>query len=498
MLNENIQQDPIRRTEEDRRIMNLTEEIKGFIQEDLNQTPNTLTNAVIVLGRTGSGKSTLINLLAGKPLFSHQNEHTLEFFLDSPDMLPRITIGNQLTAETSVPNSWVYNDSTVYWDCPGFDDNRGAKQELVNSFLIKNLFNVHKNCKIIIVVPDADLNDRKAAKLLSMVKDLNTFFQSDVERIRPGLMLVISGAHPDKTVEHVKKTFQRIIDTPEFNLTDPQKGGLRLLINNPVIMFKRPVLEGAFDATTCARKCLDTIEGLNVIHNLQVNLSISSDTRLTLLAMYNHLLHSINLEIDNLTSNLGLQLQSSIARAQDSKDPNELQTAVKDLQQTSARFANRAILLNQQLLLEIIPTCMQFNLNRNMNLPTLNLGDTLNKTKTFDFLEQFIEHSSKKESGIQAAIAGYLSNSIRDANAAIQTIAQRISEEKTIALQFELQKQVAARIAAEAEARRLATAAAEANRQREEAEIRNRRPAPPPPQGVNRPFMGYGPSFGRR
>lgn len=484
--------------EEDLRIMNLTVEIKQLIQENLNQMPDTFTNAVIVLGRTGSGKSTLVNLIAGKPLFSHQNEHTLEFFLDSPDMLPRITIGNQLTAETSVPNSWVYNDNTVYWDCPGFEDNRGVKQEVVNSFLIKNLFNVHQNCKIILVMPDADLNDRKATRLLSMIKDLNAFFPEDLERIRSGLMLVISGAHPDKTVEHVKKTFQRIIDTPEFNLTNPQKGFISLLINNPITMFKRPILEGAFDASACARECLETIESLNFIHNIQVNLTIASDTRLTILTMYNHLLQSINSEIGNVTSNLNLQIQSAIARAKEVKDPKELQTTVKDLQETFAKFANGAILTNQQLLLDIIPACIQFNVNRNMEPPTLNLRDTLDKTKAFDFLEQFVEQGSKKESGIQSAVARYLSNSIRDTNAAIQTIEQRISEEKTIALQFELKKQEAARIAAEEEAARLAAAVAAANRQREEAEIRNRRPAPPPPQGVNRPFMGYGPGFGRR
>ena len=458
--------------EEDLRIMNLTTEIKGLIQESLNQMPDILTNAVIVLGRTGSGKSTLVNLIAGKPLFSYQNEHTLEFFLDSPDMLPRITIGNQLTAETSVPNSWVYNDNTVYWDCPGFDDNRGVKQEVVNSFLIKNLFNAHQNCKIILVMPDTDLNNRKATRLLSIVKDLNAFFQSDLERIRSGLMLVISGAHPDKTVDHVRKTFQRIIDTPEFNLTNPQKGFLSLLINNPITMFKRPVLEGAF-ASPCARECLEIVESLDVIHNIQVNLSIASDTRLNILAMYNHLLQSINLDMDNVTSNLNLQIQSSIARAKEAKDPKELQTTVKDLQETFAKFANRATLTNQQLLLEIIPTCIQFNVNRNMELPTLNLRNTLDKTKAFDFLEQFVEQGSKKESGIQSAIAGYLSNSIRDTNAAIQTIQQRISEEKTIALQFELKKQEAARIAAEAEAARLAAAAA-SELARQQAALANR------------------------
>ena len=276
-----------------------------------------------------------------------------------------------------------------------------------------------------------------------------------------------SDLNPDKTADDIQRTLQSIIDTPKFALTDPQKEILQGFIDKdkPIIIFKKPVVEGAFD-TTCAQEYLKTIENLGVINKLQVNLSISSATRLAILEMYTYLLRSINLEIDNLMNSLSIQLQSSIVSSQQSKDPKALQAAVKDFQKISAKFDNREVLSNQQLL-DIASQCMQFNVNHNTELLTLNSKTMLLKTEIFDFLEQFVEHDAIVKLGIQAAITGYLSNCMRDANSAIQTIEQQITEERITTLQFNLQREKDARIAAEAETARLAAEV----RKKEEARL---------------------------
>lgn len=160
------------------RIQMLAEGNERLMLEGLSQIYNSKADAVnvMVLGRTGSGKSAFINLLAGKPLFSRRDEDTMEFILDSNDQLPGIVIGNNNSSETSIPRSWVYDENTVYWDCPGFDDNRGIEYEIANAFLIKKLFEVNQACKILIVVSDTDVNERRKTRLLSAIRTLDVFF----------------------------------------------------------------------------------------------------------------------------------------------------------------------------------------------------------------------------------------------------------------------------------------------------------------------------------
>ena len=431
------------------RIRTLAEGNERLMLEGLNQIPDLIAaNAVMLLGRTGSGKSAFINLLAGKPLFARRNENTLELVLDSLDMLPGITIGNEHPSETSVPHSWKYNANTIYWDCPGFSDNRGLEYEIANAFLIKKLFDAHQTCKVVIVIADSDINDPRITHLLSAVRALDAFFQSDIDRIRQGLMLVVSGVNPAKTAAHIQGTLQNITNAPGFALTDSQKELFRIVMNNSIIMFKKPVAEGSFDIS-CREEYLEKIENLGVINDLHVRSIISSDSNLVILDTYVNLLRSINLEIDNLMSNLSLQLRSAIARSQESQNIQELSITITGLQEISDRFGNDTVLSNRQLLLEIVPECMQLNINRSMEQTALNLRTMLYKTEIFDFLEQLIDCDARLKLGIEAAITAYLSNCTRDANFAIQAIEQRRAGENIVTLQFDLQRESAARIESE-------------------------------------------------
>ena len=461
------------------RTLELAVENEKLMMEGLNQISNTVTNAVMVLGQTGSGKSAFINLLAGKPLVSRLHNHTREFLLESTDMLPGITIGNDNPSETSIPHSWIHNGNTAYWDCPGFNDNRGIEYEITNAFLIKKLFDANKNCKILIVVSDTDLNDRRAINLLSSIRALDNFFQSDVEKIKSGLMLVVSGANPDKTDKHIQETLRGIINAPQIALTDPQKELFQLFINNPIIIFKRPVVEGPFDIS-CAQEYLDKIESLGVINNLRVKSIISPASNLLVLETYTNLLRSINLEIDNLTNSLSLQLRNYITSSKVPQEPQKmtwawssahatlspqelntvekLRTAVVDFQAIAARFNNGVVLSNKQLLSEIVPQCMRLNINRHMEPSTSNLRNMLHKTEIFAFLKKFVDRDARVKLGIQAAITRYLSNGICDANSAIQAIEQNRLERERIALQSKLRREAAAIAVAEVKIEKTANA----------------------------------------
>ena len=99
----------------------------------------------------------------------------------------------------------------------------------------------------------------------------------------------------------------------------------------------------------------------------------------------------------------------------------------------------------------------------------------LDKTETFDFLDQFVDRDAKVKLNLQKSIVEYLSNCTRDTSLTIKTIEQQVEKEKIIALQFELNRKRLDTIAAEKKARE-----EEEKKEAARLAIVNYRPPPPP------------------
>ena len=72
------------------------------------------------------GKKKVFKIIALKPLKNYLTENS--------DIDIAITKGST----TKVPNLWIDKTTNeAYWDCPGFGDNRGPEQEIINGFYIR-------------------------------------------------------------------------------------------------------------------------------------------------------------------------------------------------------------------------------------------------------------------------------------------------------------------------------------------------------------------------
>lgn len=96
--------------------------LKEMIHNGISSIPKdpNANEAIIVIGDTGVGKSTIMAFLSGAELTVRYDG--LKPTLDC--LNPVVKIGHEKYSETSVPTKVLIEDLAFY-DCPGFRDNKG-------------------------------------------------------------------------------------------------------------------------------------------------------------------------------------------------------------------------------------------------------------------------------------------------------------------------------------------------------------------------------------
>lgn len=117
--------------------------------QDKNLVLATQSDVVLVLGITGSGKSTLTLLLTGAELEAKEIDGAEGSFL-IVDKNNKISGTSTTTSKTIVPDLMIEEmNGTAFYDCPGFGDSRGAKIDIAATFAIRKLLNFAESFKFI-------------------------------------------------------------------------------------------------------------------------------------------------------------------------------------------------------------------------------------------------------------------------------------------------------------------------------------------------------------
>lgn len=124
--------------------------LKEMIKKGIDAIPvdNISESAVLVIGDTGVGKSTIMSFLSGAQLTVRLDG--LKPSLDNREG-GLIKIGHQKFSETSVPTKIVL-ENMAFYDCPGFKDNKGEEYEISNSFFIQRLLDIYKKVKLVLII----------------------------------------------------------------------------------------------------------------------------------------------------------------------------------------------------------------------------------------------------------------------------------------------------------------------------------------------------------
>ncbi|XP_055309665.1 uncharacterized protein LOC129573302 [Sitodiplosis mosellana] len=182
-------------------IVDSAENTLNFVNEariQLNITEN--SNLILVMGRTGVGKSTLVHCIAGdlSKLVSKVPSNTNSKSFQIHDELdPNAgTVTSSTESRTFVPEIIVDEEQNKFCDCPGFQDTRNETVEIATAFLIKSVIESAKIIKFVLVEDYESVtkgHDRKnfdelLARTVELLKNVTQFENSVslvVTKVRP-------------------------------------------------------------------------------------------------------------------------------------------------------------------------------------------------------------------------------------------------------------------------------------------------------------------------
>ena len=201
--------------------------------------------AVIVIGDTGEGKSTLINYIAQNKLYAEKKGYPLKYIVNTDNQLGDIKIGNTSVSETTIPNKWIDKDGVAYWDCPGFGDTKGVVQDVANAFYIKKLFDNIENIKVVVVVSEETIGGGRADKFLNLLKKLGNLFVN-LDSLKDSLSLVITKASTSDVIALKKFLSEELIPQQTEYLDQKQKSLLEFFAStkSEIGFFESPKLVG--------------------------------------------------------------------------------------------------------------------------------------------------------------------------------------------------------------------------------------------------------------
>lgn len=170
--------------------------------KDLSGIKETFKNwkgpLVILIGETGSGKTTLAHSLTGQPMNATQDPtNSKRFILNSTIIKGEGKIVNGLQSGTTIPGLWKDPQGEVaYADCPGLGDTGGILQRIKNANYIGEVCRDQENVRFLIVEPAASFQGdiARGTHFLEVLKTLKQMFPKN-HLLKNGLSLVVTQHH---------------------------------------------------------------------------------------------------------------------------------------------------------------------------------------------------------------------------------------------------------------------------------------------------------------
>lgn len=190
-----------------------------FIQENKKKlNSNIREKSVMVLGLTGTGKSTLINFLNNIPLVCVKENNKWVLKLENENLSDRFSIakiGHEVSSQTFMPAAYnPQNKDYSFIDNPGFKDTHGLSTAITNGFFRSQITTNVKDIKFLLLLTYSDLIENKGQQFRESIKAfsylIGAFDEENVTRnLSESIGIIITKVNNDgETDEAMKQSLQ--------------------------------------------------------------------------------------------------------------------------------------------------------------------------------------------------------------------------------------------------------------------------------------------------
>ncbi len=157
------------------------------LEQLLSDASTNLANArgkdlVIVMGKTGAGKSTLINYLQGYNFDLKEDDETGDMVLHKMEMQESMSpsmrfadMGYTTHSCTLLPDIYLLSEGTLICDTAGFGESRGVTKDMFTYLAIQMAIKASKRVKAVIaVVEECQLTTEKGAAFKSIAQTVSS------------------------------------------------------------------------------------------------------------------------------------------------------------------------------------------------------------------------------------------------------------------------------------------------------------------------------------
>lgn len=221
--------------------------------QDFNCIPST-TKAILLIGSTGTGKSTLINYLNNVPLVCKKFgvKWVIDLESDNSSLPCEFTISHSLKSSNPMLSSYTPpgNDFS-YIEMPGFKENSDLDIEILNAFLVEKIIKNINDFKFLITLDYGDLL-KGGENFLKTVNDfsdlLGIFNKRDIENVQKSIGIIVTKVNNDGDSDinmkiFLKNTTLEILEKGINNDLIRKKDSTiieNLISNNQMELFSNP------------------------------------------------------------------------------------------------------------------------------------------------------------------------------------------------------------------------------------------------------------------
>ncbi len=291
---------------------------------------------VLVLGKTGTGKSAIINGLTGVDLeyFKHPIEKIPVIDCVNPESRERIEgrtkIGHSGKSETKVPLGLEDpHNLVIYYDCCGFQDTQGAGDEIQNILYIQTLASMLRRVKVVLTIAEHTIMLERENGVFNEIEQITRLFANQ-DFLRSNLYLVVTKSRGVTERDDIKERLARLLaedhDGNRINIKEVVESSIE---NDRIGLFPMPYRYGPIEKGIFQ----EIIRGLNQVPETndvgQVKIEVSARAEIFVSRVFIKLQNCITYQLVKISKQIISQLCNK--RIDVAKNLNEIYSFLKHL-----------------------------------------------------------------------------------------------------------------------------------------------------------------------